>query len=499
MVTCHNFVSNTSPATPDHPSPVRIVALVGASDMIKEACGVFGVRAPAQPVSHLTYLGLYSLQHRGQESAGIAVADGRKIWVDKGMGLVATIFDDHRLAALAGHTAIGHTRYSTTGASEWDNAQPVYCDAKTTQFAIAHNGNLVNTGQLAAESHLDLTTAASDSHVIAALLTDHIATSSAHDVLLDAITDVLPRLQGAFSLVILDEDRLIGVRDPHGFRPLFLGQLDHGGHVLASETPALDVIGATVVREVEPGEVIIIDATGPRSIHPFPPAPAHHLCVFEFVYISRPDGKLRGTGIHGARHRMGQQLAIQAPAEADLVVPIPESGIPGAQGYAAQSGIPYATAFIKNAYIGRTFIAPTQELRSRAVRIKLNPVEENVAGKRLVVVEDSLVRATTLRETLRMLRHAGAAEIHLRICSPPYRWPCFYGMDTADRSRLIAADRDVEAIRGHLEADSLAYLELDGMLDAIGTGRQGYCAACLTGDYPVPVPDADGLPHVAQA
>jgi amidophosphoribosyltransferase len=288
----------------------------------------------------------------------------------------------------------------------------------------------------------------------------------------------------------MDEDRLIGVRDPSGFRPLFIGRLPHGW-VLASETPALDVTGADTVREVGPGEMVIIDAAGIRSAHPFPAdAIRPSLCAFEFVYFARPDGVLRGQGVHGARKRMGMQLAIQAPADADLVVPVPESGIPGAQGYAQQSGIPYGDGWIKNRYIGRTFIAPTQELRDNAVRIKLNPIAENVARQRLVVVEDSIVRATTLRGTMSMLREAGAAEIHLRICSPPYKWPCFYGMDTGDPSKLIAANLGLDEIRDYLGVDSLAYLDLDRMLSAISPSPDGFCTACLTGNYPVPVSDS---------
>ncbi|MBE1488503.1 amidophosphoribosyltransferase [Plantactinospora soyae] len=459
-------------------------------DVIKEACGVFGVRAPEQPVSHITYLGLYALQHRGQESAGMAVSEGTKIWVNKDMGLVSTVFDHHRLEALRGHLAIGHTRYSTTGASAWQNAQPSYRTAQEVQFALAHNGNLVNTPELAQELGLAPGTVGSDSDLVAEHLIAELAAPDAlgdADPLERALARVLPRLRGAFSFVIMDEDRLIGVRDPNGFRPLFLGQLPQGW-VLASETPALDVVGAKVVREVEPGEMVVIDASGVRSVRPFPSATINPtLCSFEFVYFARPDGVLRGQGVHGARKRMGMQLAVQAPVDADLVVPVPESGIPGAQGFAQQSGIPYGDGWIKNRYIGRTFIAPTQELRDNAVRIKLNPIIENVAGQRLVVVEDSIIRATTLRGTMRMLREAGATAIHLRICSPPYRWPCFYGMDTGDRSTLIAANLDVDAIRDYLGVDSLVYLELDRMLGAISDEPNDFCTACMTGDYPVPV------------
>ncbi|MEU6411116.1 amidophosphoribosyltransferase [Microbispora sp. NPDC046933] len=460
--------------------------------MIREACGVFGVRAPGQPVSHITYLGLYALQHRGQESAGIAVGDGSRILVDKGMGLVSSVFDDHRLAALQGHVAIGHTRYSTTGASTWCNAQPVHRAAGGADFALAHNGNLVNAAELADEAGVAAGEATSDSDLVAELLVAELPASAGlghaeGDPLERALVSVLPRLRGAFCFVISDQDRLIGVRDPNGFRPLFLGR-HPDGWVLASETPALDVVGAETVREIEAGEMVVIDGSGIRSVRPFPAeAVSPRLCSFEFVYFARPDGRLRGQSVHAARRRMGMQLAIEAPVDADLVVPVPESAIPGAQGYAQQSGIPYGDGFIKNRYIGRTFIAPTQELRRNAVRIKLNPIEENVAGQRLVVVEDSIVRGTTLRETLRMLRKAGAIEIHLRVLSPPYRWPCHYGMDTSDRSKLLAANLSVEGIRDYLGVDSLAYLDIGRMLAAITPEDDGFCTACMTGEYPVPV------------
>ncbi|MBN1174786.1 MAG: amidophosphoribosyltransferase, partial [Micromonosporaceae bacterium] len=422
-----------------------------ATDQVKEACGVFGLRAPGHPVSHLTYLGLYALQHRGQESAGMAVGDGTRIVVDKDKGLVAGIFDTHRLGALVGHVAIGHTRYSTTGANTWANAQPVLRAVGDVQFALAHNGNLVNTAELVREANLPVGEVTSDTDLVAALLAADIADTPAAgtgtDLLVEALGRVLPRLRGAFSLVLVDGDRLIGVRDPNGFRPLFLGRLADGW-VLASETPALDIVGADLVREIEPGELCVIDVDGPRSTHPFPAERIDpRFCVFEFVYFARPDGQFRGRNVHRARQRMGELLAEQAPVDADLVIPVPESGIPGAQGYARASGIPYADGLIKNRYIGRTFIAPTQELREQAVRIKLNPITENIVGQRLVVVEDSIVRATTLRETIRMLRRAGAAELHLRILSPPYRWSCFYGMDTTDRSRLVAATMSVDEIR----------------------------------------------------
>ncbi|MFE0415541.1 amidophosphoribosyltransferase [Streptomyces tendae] len=459
---------------------------------LREACGVFGVWAPESPVSHTVYLGLFALQHRGQESAGIAVSDGAKIWVDKDMGLVSAIFDDHRLRALQGHSAIGHTRYSTTGASSWVNSQPVYRTAAGQHFALAHNGNLVNTAELAGEVGLEPGDFGSDSDVAATLLADELTADVPEprgDALIPSFLKVLARLRGAYSFVMLTDDFLVGARDPQGFRPLFLGRLENGW-VLASETPALDVVGAEVVREVEPGEVVVISDGEVASHRIFPDrAVAPRLCSFEYVYFARPDGYLGGQNVHRVRQRMGEALARQAPAPADYVVPIPESSIPGAQGYANESGLPYVDGFIKNRYIGRTFIAPTQELRRNAVQIKLNPIRENIEGRRLVVIEDSIVRATTLRETMRMLRGAGAAEIHLRVLSPPYRWPCFYGMNTTDRSQLIAADKEVEEIRDYLGAESLAYLDIDVMVDAISPGGDaGLCTACLTGDYPTPIP-----------
>jgi amidophosphoribosyltransferase len=470
-------------------------------DSPKEACGVFGVYAPGQAVAQLTYLGLHTLQHRGQESAGMAVSDGETIVIDKDMGLVSNVFNHRRLAPLTGHLAVGHTRYSTTGSSTWRNAQPVYRDVGGAEFALGHNGNLVNTEALAEEAGMLPGTVASDSDLVAELLAAEIQRgggerSDGRD-LEHALTAVLPRLRGAFSLVLMDEGHLVGVRDPNGFRPLCLGTLDDGGWVLASETPALDVVGATFVRELAPGEVVVVDAGGCRSMQPFPPETIDPtLCLFEFVYFARPDSRLYGQNVHQARQRMGELLARQAPlpppGDSDdaqaMVMPVPESGVPAAQGFARASGIPYGDGLVKNRYIGRTFIAPSQKMRTDAVRMKLNPLQENVAGKRLVVVDDSIVRGTTQRAVVAMLREAGAREVHLRIMSPPYRWPCFYGMDTGARSELLAAERGVEEIREYLGADSLAYLDLDRLMEATGAVGAGFCTACLTEQYPVEVP-----------
>ena len=469
-------------------------------DRPKEACGVFAIRGPGRDVSHLTYLGLYALQHRGQESAGMAVSDREHITVVKDMGLVSHVFDDRTLAALDGDLAIGHTRYSTTGSSEWHNAQPVYRSTGSVHFALGHNGNLTNSGALAAETAVLPGTITSDTDLMAELLADELGVGrergvAEDELLIEAVAHVVPRLEGAFSLVLCDTDRVIGVRDPNGFRPLVLGALDDDW-VLASETAALDVVGAKFVREIEPGEVIVIDDAGPRSRFPFDDDRINPtLCLFEFVYFARPDTFLGGRGVHRARVRMGEVLSTQQPVEADMVMGVPESGMPAAEGYARASGIPYGQGLVKNRYIGRTFIAPSQEVRSLGVRMKLNPLRENIKGQRLIVVDDSIVRGTTTKAMVAMLYAAGAAEVHLRVSSPPYRWPCFYGMDTGARDTLLAAKMTVPEIEEYLGVDSLVYLELDKLLAAVGpsAGSDGdpadeFCAACLTGEYPVEIP-----------
>jgi amidophosphoribosyltransferase len=476
---------------PPSPSPAILDDQVD-DDTPKEACGVFGVYAPDHPVSHLTYLGLYALQHRGQESAGMAVSDGETITVVKDMGLVSNVFDERTLATLTGHLAVGHTRYSTTGSSTWRNAQPVYRDVAAHTFALGHNGNLTNTEELAEAAGMLPGTVSSDSDVVAELIANelgrHPEASADGRALERALIEVLPTLEGAFSFVLMDEGHVVGVRDPHGFRPLCLGKLDNGW-VLASESPALDVVGAHFVREVEPGEMVIIDASGYRSVRVFTEDQVDpKLCLFEFVYFARPDTTLYGQSVHQARVRMGEQLAEQAPVEADLVMGVPESGMPAAEGYARRSGIPYGQGLVKNRYIGRTFIAPNQEMRALGVRMKLNPLRDNIAGKRLVVLDDSIVRGTTSRALVSMLREAGATEVHLRVSSPPYRWPCFYGMDTGTRGELIAANMSVEEIRDYLNVDTLAYLSIDRLVAATGAVGAGFCDACLTGSYPVPVP-----------
>jgi amidophosphoribosyltransferase len=470
-----------------------------------EACGVFGVYAPGQPVAHLTYKGLYALQHRGQESAGMAVSDGDSITVVKEMGLVTNVFNERNLAPLVGHLAIGHTRYSTTGASTWRNAQPIFRSVGDVEFALGHNGNLVNVDELAAQTGVFPGMVQSDSEVVAELVQQVLVTATfgAHSDGRDverALLEVLPRLKGAFSFVVIDEAHVIGIRDPNGFRPLCLGRLD-SGWVLASETTALDIVGAHFVRELEPGEMVVIDAAGTRSLHPFAPGRTDpKLCLFEFVYFARPDSRLYGQTVHIARQRMGELLADQAPLPPDplaidgaspreaMVMPVPESGIPAAEGYARRSGIPFGQGLVKNRYIGRTFIVPSQDKRSQGVRMKLNPIRDNIAGKRLLVVDDSIVRGTTTRAMVTMLREAGAAEVHLRISSPPYRWPCYFGMDTGTRAELLAADLTVPEVRDYLGCDTLAYLDLDRLVAATGAAGSGFCTACLTGAYPVDVP-----------
>lgn len=422
----------------------------------------------------------------------MAISDGAEIVIVKDMGLVTTVFNEYRLAGLEGDRAIGHTRYSTTGSSTWQHAQPVYRAAGTRALALGHNGNLTNTEALATEAGMLPGVVTNDSDLIAELLARHLEAKPEAD-LVDALHAVGPSLEGAFSLVLVDNTRVIGMRDPNGFRPLCLGRLANngagGGWVLASETPALDIVGATFVRELEPGEVLAIDAEGLHTSNPWPPERIDpKLCLFEFVYLARPDSRLYGQELHSARIRMGEVLADQAPVPADMVMGVPDSGLPAAEGFARRSGIPYGQGLVKNRYIGRTFIVPDQAQRAQGVRRKLNPLRDAIAGRRVVVVDDSIVRGTTTRAMVRMLKEAGATEVHLRISSPPYRWPCYYGLDTGSPSELIAANAEVEEVRDYVGADSLAYLSLEGLKEATGVPEAGFCDACLTGNYPVAVP-----------
>jgi amidophosphoribosyltransferase len=454
---------------------------------VHEECGVFGVWAPGEEVSKLTYFGLFALQHRGQEAAGMAVSDGSGVVVYKDLGLVAQVFDEPTLASLRGHLAIGHARYSTTGAPTWENAQPtIRATTAGTSIALAHNGNLVNTAELAqqvADAGLggtDQGAATSDTALVASLL------SSYPDLSVEqAALQVLPTLRGAFSFVFLDESTLYAARDAHGVRPLVLGRLERGW-VVASETAALDIVGATVVREVEPGELLAIDEHGLRSARFAAPEPKG--CLFEYVYLARPDSTLAGRNVHAARVAIGRTLAREHPADADLVIGVPESGTPAAIGYAEASGIPYGAGLVKNSYVGRTFIEPSQSLRQLGIRLKLNPLRDNVRGKRLVVVDDTIVRGNTQRAIVRMLREAGAVEVHVRISAPPVSWPCFYGIDFATRAELIANGMDTEGIRRSIGADSLGYVSLDGLVAATEQPRTRLCRACFDGDYPIELP-----------
>ncbi len=451
-----------------------------------EACGVFGVSGPVIEAARLAYFALFALQHRGQESAGISVSDGDNITVYKDLGLVAQVFDETVLAGLPGSLAIGHTRYSTTGSNSWENSQPVFRHFGWNAISLAHNGNLTNTDKLAAE--MGPLAATTDSE----LMTEAIAQGMTEEGLSlpESLTRTLPRFEGAFTLAVMDTTMLVGVRDPHGFRPLCLGKLGESW-VIASETAALDILGADFVRQIAPGEMVVIDENGPRSMFPFEPTESR-LCIFEFVYFARPDSTLLSQTIHKARQRMGRTLADQAPVDADITVPVPESGIPAAQGFSEVSGIPYIDGLVKNRYIGRTFIQPAQAMRERGVRMKLNAMPGMIAGKRVVLVDDSIVRGSTTRQLVSMVREAGATEVHLRISSPPYRWPCFYGMDTGDRSTLLATDRSVDEIAEELNVDSLVYLELDNLIAATGADEDTFCTACLSGNYPTDIPLSDG-------
>ncbi|KUG58393.1 amidophosphoribosyltransferase [Serinicoccus chungangensis] len=463
----------------------------------QDACGVFGVWAPGEEVAKLTYYGLYALQHRGQEAAGIATSDGQRLVVYKDVGLVSQVFDESALASLQGHLAVGHCRYSTTGRNSWQNAQPTLGGTAEGTVALAHNGNLINTSELRdvlremLGGDLSRSTGevgrgnTTDTAIVTGMLTADPDLS-----LEEAAMRVLPQLRGAFSLVFCDEGTLYAARDPQAVRPLVLGRLERGW-VVASETAGLDIVGASVVREVEPGELIAIDHNGLRSRRFAEPAPRR--CVFEWVYLARPDTTIAGREVYDSRVEMGRQLAREHPVEADMVMPTPESGTPAAIGYAQESGIPYGQGLVKNAYVGRTFIAPSQTIRQLGIRLKLNPLRDVIKGKRLVVVDDSIVRGNTQRALVRMLREAGAAEVHVRISSPPVRWPCFYGIDFATRAELIATGLEAADICASLRADSLGYISTEGMVAATEQPRSSLCTACFTGDYPIELPREDQL------
>ena len=492
---------------PAHPGPAGLdldTERIGP----REECGVFGVWAPGEDVAKLTYYGLYALQHRGQEAAGIAVGDGDQVLVYKDLGLVSQVFDEKTLESMEGYVAVGHCRYSTTGSATWDNAQPMFrTTARGTSIVLGHNGNLVNTRELkclaADEGLVGYTPDSphSDSDIMATLLAhnadrisreaDAAGDDSVGNGLEQAAMELLPRFDGAFCLAFSDEHTLYAARDPHGVRPLALGRLERGW-VVASETSALDIVGAAYVRDIEPGELIAIDGDGVRSRR-FASAPRAS-CVFEYVYLARPDSMINGRLVNSTRVDIGRRLAAEHPADGDLVIPVPESGTPAAVGYAQASGIPFGQGLTKNAYVGRTFIQPSQTIRQLGIRLKLNPLREVIRGRRLVVVDDSIVRGNTQRALIRMLREAGALEVHVRIASPPVRWPCFYGIDFASPAELIAngvdgSDGMLEGVRRAIGADTLGYVSVDGMIEATEQPREGLCAACFDGRYPIPLPD----------
>jgi amidophosphoribosyltransferase len=446
-------------------------------------CGIFGVHSAERDVSRLTYFGLFALQHRGQEAAGIAVADNGRLTALRDLGLVSQVFDEQKLRGLHGQVAIGHTRYSTTGSSQWSNAQPLVQHGRVRTVALGHNGNLVNAGLLRAELEEQEVTlhSTSDSELIAALVANDPAP------LEEAFAAAIARLEGAFSVVALSEGKLIAFRDPHGFRPLCLARLGDDW-VVASETCALDLIGADFERELGHGELVVIDEDGVHSTQAVEPAGEGALCIFEFFYLARPDSRLDGVEVHGARVRMGTRLAQESPVDADLVLPIPDSGTPAAIGFARELQIPFSEGLIKNRYVGRTFIQPDQELRRQGIRLKFNPLAE-VDGKRVVIVDDSIVRGNTTQQIVQMLFDAGATEVHVRISSPPVIDQCYYGIDLADPAELIASSRTVDEVREHIGATSLAYISLEGLQESTQRPENELCRACLTREYPTPIPE----------
>ncbi len=459
-------------------------------DRPEESCGVFAVYAPGEDVARLTYFGLHALQHRGQESAGIAVGDNDTVTVTKNLGLVSRVFRESDLDSLTGEVAIGHTRYSTTGSStSWENAQPHLSAIGHQVIALAHNGNLVNTAEL--RDGLKLKglrfRSTTDSEVMTTLV-GYFTQQSHH--MREGIRETMKLIRGAYAVVLTTENAVYAFRDPHGVRPLVMGELPDGaGWVISSETCGLDIVGATYLRDVAPGEMIKISAAGIEAEQAVP-AEKPSLCMFEFVYFARPDSDMLDCSLYEARHRMGAALAAEAPAEADMVMGVPDSGIPAAVGFAAASGVPYGEGLAKNRYVGRTFISPSQTLRQQGIKLKLNPLKHAIKGKRLVVVDDSIVRGNTTKKLIQLLRDAGAAEVHMRITSPPVAWPCFYGIDTDSQDQLIGATKTVEEIRAHIDADSLAYLSLPAMVAATNAPAESFCLACFDGEYPIDIPDS---------
>ncbi|PKM83438.1 MAG: amidophosphoribosyltransferase [Firmicutes bacterium HGW-Firmicutes-14] len=456
---------------------------VPVDDKPKDECGIFGIYGPGLDVSRLTYYGLYALQHRGQESAGIAVSDGRVISLHKDMGLVPEVFTGEILRDLVGKMALGHVRYSTTGSSLVLNAQPLVCYYSNGMIALAHNGNLINTGELrsrmAQEGSVFQSTI--DSEVIINLIARY-----GQDSVEEGIKRTMAELKGAYSLVVMTEDKMIGIRDPWGVRPLCLGRLEDA-YILASESCALDTVGAELIRDIEPGEIAVISKSGLVSYKIDIPA-CQGVCIFEFIYLARPDSVIDGFQVNEVRREMGRQLAREYPVDVDIVISVPDSGTAAARGYALERGIPFEEGLMKNRYIGRTFIQPDQEMRDLAVRLKLNPVKNILKDKRVLMVDDSIVRGTTSGKMVRMLRHAGVKEVHMCVSSPPILWPCYYGIDTSDRDELIAANLDIEEIRKYIGADGLHYLSLEGLLKVFGSPENLFCTACFDGDYPIGVP-----------
>jgi amidophosphoribosyltransferase len=450
-------------------------------DKFREECGVFGIFGHPD-AANLTYLGLYALQHRGQESAGIVSTDGKRMYGEKSMGLVADIFDEDRIKKLPGYAAIGHNRYSTTGDSVAINIQPILVNFALGSLAIAHNGNLVNAGILKdeLEAYGSIFQSTMDSEVII-----HLIAQSRMATLHDRIIDALGHVQGSYSLLLITEDEMIAVRDPHGFRPFSLAKLDEA-YVVASETCAFDLIEADYIRDIAPGEMVVISSKGVQSSFPFKPVQPSH-CIFEFIYFARPDSMVFGQNVYSIRKEFGRQLARETGVEADVVIPVPDSGVPAALGYAEEAGLPFDTGLIRNHYVGRTFIEPRQTIRHFGVKIKLNPVRDALKGKRVIVVDDSIVRGTTSKKIIKMIRNAGAAEVHMRISSPPTSYPCYYGIDTPTRQELIGASHSVEEIRKYITADTLGYISMEGLQKVVPL-RMNFCAACFDGEYPVPFP-----------
>lgn len=452
-------------------------------DRIKEECGVVGLCMPTQDAARTAFFALFALQHRGQESAGLAVSDGQSVRMHKDLGLVAQVFNEDVLRSLPGDMAVGHTRYSTAGASVQRNAQPIFCTSQVGEIAVAHNGNLINPIDLRREMEADgeVFETTADSEVLARLIVRNLHLGPEN-----AVATAMRKVQGAYSVVVLTPDLILGFRDPYGLRPLSVARLGEGW-MMASETCAFDPVGAEYMHEVEPGEVVIIDRKGLRIAQAVPKQSAS-MCLFEFIYFARPDSVMYGTSLYQARYRMGVNLAKEHPADADVVIPVPDSGIPAAIGYAEASGLPFAEGMMKSRYIHRTFIQPDQRMRDLGVRMKLSPLKDNVAGRRIVLVDDSIVRGTTTRQIVKMLRDAGAREVHVRITAPPIKHPCFYGIDMASKGELVAANHDVPEIGAIIGAASLGYLSVEGAMDAVGQGERRFCNACFTGAYPIPIP-----------